>query len=271
MEDDEERSSEGDYSNMNENTTESLHVAVDEEDGVVSSETQSLMARQKPSLHEMVAGAVFCALSFLVHLGTPNDRPIPYYQLEDGEYVLDLSKNEEFDGDTVPDVLLGLIAVALPFLIQTALCHFVLHHGLSSSFCCYCVAVGLNALATESTKQYVGYLRPSFYQLCQPSDDYQDCTSDTASDSHKSLPSGHASQSFCGLILLTLFVRNHFGKGPTFRHRLLAIAALLPMALALFIAASRVHDNKHFPADVVGGAVLGGSIGQYVYGIYFYE
>ena len=41
------------------------------------------------------------------------------------------------------------------------------------------------------------------------------------------------------------------------------------MALALFIAASRVHDNMHFPADVVGGAVLGTAIAIYVNSLWF--
>jgi membrane-associated phospholipid phosphatase len=47
------------------------------------------------------------------------------------------------------------------------------------------------------------------------------------------------------------------------------LALLLPMGLALFIAASRVVDNKHFPADVVGGSLLGAAISYYVYGLWF--
>jgi membrane-associated phospholipid phosphatase len=42
-----------------------------------------------------------------------------------------------------------------------------------------------------------------------------------------------------------------------------SILCLLPLALALFIASSRVVDNKHFPADVVAGSVLGFSIARY--------
>ena len=32
---------------------------------------------------------------------------------------------------------------------------------------------------------------------------------------------------------------------------------MLPVLLALWIGATRVHDNKHHPADVVAGALLG--------------
>lgn len=42
------------------------------------------------------------------------------------------------------------------------------------------------------------------------------------------------------------------------------------MALALFIAVSRVRDNKHFPADVVGGSLLGGSIAIFANSLWFF-
>ena len=32
---------------------------------------------------------------------------------------------------------------------------------------------------------------------------------------------------------------------------------------------SRVHDNRHHPADVVGGALLGGSVASLVFGIWY--
>ena len=41
---------------------------------------------------------------------------------------------------------------------------------------------------------------------------------------------------------------------------LLALAAL-SFCVALFVAFSRVHDNYHFPADVVTGASLGYAVG----------
>eukprot|EP00536_Pseudo-nitzschia_multiseries_P008762 jgi/Psemu1/305971/fgenesh1_kg.229_\ len=53
------------------------------------------------------------------------------------------------------------------------------------------------------------------------------------------------------------------------RYRLLSLICYSPMLLATFVAASRVVDNKHFPADVVCGAVLGGSIASLVFGIWF--
>jgi membrane-associated phospholipid phosphatase len=55
------------------------------------------------------------------------------------------------------------------------------------------------------------------------------------------------------------------------QHRWVSISALavLPCGLALYIAASRVHDNKHFPADVIGGSVLGSSIAIIIHSLWF--
>lgn len=265
------------------------------EDSTTSRRPSTTRTTSQPSLSEVLATAAFCGLSFLVHLANPHSRPIPAQYLESSqEYVLSLALDEQFDGDTISDALLVFLAAVLPFVGQIALGHYVLKQRnlFRVTACTYFVAFGLNSLASESIKLYVGYLRPSFYQLCQPDEEYQECTGDEADDSRKSFPSGHASQSFCGLVLLTLFLHHKFGVPSATRsssaensagdgairvvvvrpsHRLASVLALLPVALAIFVGTSRLHDNKHFPADVVGGAVLGGSIAVYTFGIYFFE
>lgn len=52
-------------------------------------------------------------------------------------------------------------------------------------------------------------------------------------------------------------------------YRLVSMMCYFPLLAAFFVAASRVVDNKHFPADVIGGAVLGGSVATLVFGIWF--
>eukprot|EP00967_Tisochrysis_lutea_P028133 scaffold32710_cov33-Tisochrysis_lutea.AAC.1 len=52
------------------------------------------------------------------------------------------------------------------------------------------------------------------------------------------------------------------------RH-LLAVGALLPVILALWVASTRVHDNKHHPADVVAGAVLGAACATFAFSVCF--
>merc|ERR1712154_517928 len=41
------------------------------------------------------------------------------------------------------------------------------------------------------------------------------------------------------------------------KKRLFSMLSVLPIFLGIFIAASRVHDDMHHPADVVGGSVIG--------------
>lgn len=55
----------------------------------------------------------------------------------------------------------------------------------------------------------------------------------------------------------------------TILQRLYSFLSFLPIILALFIAGSRVHDNFHHPADVVGGAVLGTGIAVFFHKIWF--
>ena len=156
-------------------------------------------------------------------------------------------------------------------------------------------------MTTELLKLYVGELRPIFYDQCQPNADYSACTNTSekdVTDARKSFPSGHSSMSFCGMQLLTLYLLQRFGLESSrhvyssiqqeahhstsdstttpWRHerrllqrkRLISVLCLAPMAVAVFIAASRLRDNRHHPADVVGGAVLGASLGQFGHGLW---
>jgi diacylglycerol diphosphate phosphatase / phosphatidate phosphatase len=155
--------------------------------------------------------------------------------------------------------------------------------------CVYATAVGLTNILTNAIKLYVGYLRPIFYDVCEPDDAYQYCTSGEDNAARVSFPSGHSSLAFCGLGLFAFYLEHRFGLSklhewrldavsgqwwwaqtrPARLERIFSILSFTPFLLACFIAASRIVDNKHFPADVVGGSVLGASTAKLVHGIWF--
>ena len=158
--------------------------------------------------------------------------------------------------------------------------------------CVYGIAIGLTSWLTNSAKVYVGYLRPLFYNVCVPDDTYEYCTSGQDNGARKSFPSGHASLSFCGLGLLSLYLECKFGVSSlrtwhpdsvsgtlvlTQRRRtvvvglerIISILCYAPIVVAGFIATSRIVDNKHFPADVVGGSILGATVAKIVHCIWY--
>merc|ERR1712194_536274 len=110
-----------------------------------------------------------------------------------------------------------------------------------------------------------------------------------------SFPSNHSGWSFCGMMLLSLYLEQNFGLSSCpsrkwFRssnanhqkkqdflrrrnilalYRMTSFLCYSPILFAVFCAASRVVDNRHFPSDVIGGSVLGSSVASLVFGIWF--
>uniref|UniRef100_A0A7S3LAB1 Phosphatidic acid phosphatase type 2/haloperoxidase domain-containing protein n=1 Tax=Amphora coffeiformis TaxID=265554 RepID=A0A7S3LAB1_9STRA len=278
----------------------SRNITPSNDDGIMPND---LAVAERPycgeKFYELLICISYLVVSSLVMYGLqfqPHERPIPYQLLESsGEFVRNLVNNESFEHETVSFLALAILGLWIPFFIQIGLCFCGdrRKHDIHATLCVYLVAMSTTSIATEAVKLYVGYLRPIFYEECEPNDTYQECTADTGGDLRKSFPSGHASMSFCGLTLLTLFIHARFGVasqryyqrvgggrngGRWMREtiqvgvgwaRFASILALLPMGLAIFIAASRVVDNKHFPADIIAGSILGSSISVYVHGLWF--
>ena len=227
----------------------------------------------------------------------PFQRPIPHFRDDEDTYTRNLTNNEIFVSDTVPFEVLILLSGVLPFIVQLLLscCGGISRIlQLHRTACVYLTAWSLNMLAVDFVKNYVGYLRPVFYQYCEPNDDYSQCLSAAGGGSgiRRSFPSGHAATAFCGLTLLTLYLHGRFGVpsrvyykqintndkeprfvaefvGVTAGARLVSVLSLIPMGVALWIAASRVRDNKHFPADIIAGSLIGSGIASFAHGLWF--
>ena len=232
----------------------------------------------------------------------PHQRSIPYQSLDDiGETVLAFMYNVRESGETVPSVVMIVTAFVIPFVLQTLLIFcskrslYDKRDMIHKTACVYSMSLGLTQTLTNVAKLYVGYLRPIFFDLCQPDEDFQCTSSDglvpDSDQGRKSFPSGHASISVCGLLVLSLFLEDSFGKTAYERKgrmttstlttamdpqqqpiklvRILSVLCYTPMLLAFFILLSRVHDNHHHPADVIGGALLGGTVASFVFDIWF--
>lgn len=258
---------------------------------------------QTDDFKEIVSCVVFFIIMMIIYFISPNprQRPIPYQYLQtSGEYVMNLVNDAPVKHpETISSPLLVVLAELLPVITQLILAKkWGVKGDAHNTICVYLVALGLMLFIVECIKLYVGYLRPGFFEVCQPNSNFTACTQ-PSDEARVSFPSGHASTSFCGLMLLTIYIHNRFGipsvkvmvpqdvvsddgttqrrlvvsytsasHVPT-RYRFSSILALLPLVLATFISASRVVDNKHFPADVVGGAVLGASISLFVNGLWY--
>ena len=229
-------------------------------------------------------------------------RPLPVQYLEaSNEYVKNLTNDEKFDGETVPHELLILVSGILPLVLQVVLsigCRWSAPiKEVHRTLCVYFLAWSLNMIACEFVKSYVGYFRPMFFQLCEPNEDHTMCTGESVNSGRRSFPSGHATTAFCGMTILALYIHTRLGlrskkakkDDPPNKltldlqqdkrdgdedsshalARLVSVIALVPLFVAMWIAASRVRDNKHFPADILGGALLGSSVATYCFGLWF--
>lgn len=131
------------------------------------------------------------------------------------------------------------------------------------------------ALCIDCIKQYCGYWRPYFYDGCGFDAATGKCTKDDYSEMRKSFPSGHAGLSMVTMLYTSYCILGACRLGRPLRIKgvdlggMAVAAGLLPFGLALFVAASRVVDNDHWPADVVGGIVIGGSFATLYYHRYF--
>lgn len=106
---------------------------------------------------------------------------------------------------------------------------------------------------TENIKKMLGRLRPDFLARCRP-DRSGVCTGDRRKiiEGRKSFPSGHTSTTFCAVFFMIYLLYMH-GLNPI----LFLICSAFFLIFGLFVGLSRVSDNRHFPADVIGGIATG--------------
>ena len=145
-----------------------------------------------------------------------------------------------------------------------------------------CNACLMTGIATLLLKFACNSLRPDYLARCAPvsisGGAFQCSNSDI--EGRLGFPSGHASQSFalavfwvafwyytrqmfdCSRKDNAAFMSRSFSAWQVARYQVLSlmhtVVWVVPLALALLVAASRVSDNRHFPTQALAGSVLGG-------------
>lgn len=111
-------------------------------------------------MREMLVCIIFFGVSWILHIFSPRQRPIPYQYLEESNsYVRNLDHDELDVGDTVSDTALIFLAAVGPLVLQLSFCILGKDSdAVHATVCAYFTAFGLNSLATESVKLYVGYV-----------------------------------------------------------------------------------------------------------------
>lgn len=149
--------------------------------------------------------------------------------------------------ERVPDALLGAVHVGAlavtRFHPTTTEAQVRYSHG-------YVMAASVNAVATSLTKAVVGRRRPN----------YEDAPNHGTESTSKSFYSGHASNSFLIATYLSLYTWRQADN----RAWEIGVPALL-YAAATYTAWSRVAEHRHYPSDVIVGAVAGTTVGALVF------
>jgi diacylglycerol diphosphate phosphatase/phosphatidate phosphatase len=152
----------------------------------------------------------------------------------------------------------------LPGVIMT-LCIFFMRHSerrpsIFFTLVALIVATRLTMITGTLLKMNIGRLRPDFLDRCQPIENYNGWTDESICKGdhyliergRKSFPSNHSSTAFCGITFLTLWTIQLFGL-----NEWTAVHGLLWLLSGISVGLSRVQCFRHFPTDIIGGAVVG--------------
>eukprot|EP00759_Apiculatamorpha_spiralis_P020313 PhF_6_TR25732/c0_g1_i1/m.36267/K18693/DPP1, DPPL, PLPP4_5; diacylglycerol diphosphate phosphatase / phosphatidate phosphatase len=139
-------------------------------------------------------------------------------------------------------------------------------HELHNALLGYAQSNAITLIITRPLKLFVGRLRPDWldrlrsagFTTTQMSDWQAMCAVrlDIVMEGRKSFPSGHSSASMCEMIFLCLYLIYKFKVRKNSSYFGL-VMSLIPLYIALFVCASRLHNFWHHGSDVLAGAFMG--------------
>ncbi|MBA0787276.1 hypothetical protein Gotri_027135 [Gossypium trilobum] len=198
----------------------------------------------------------------------------PFHRFVGQEMMTDLKF--PFHGNTVPVLVVPVIAVLVPFIIFGVYYYlrkdiYDFHHAILGIL----YSVLLSGVITDSIKDAVGRPRPNFFFRCFPDGKavFDQVTGDVichgdakiVKEGYKSFPSGHTSWSFAGLCFLSLYLSGKlraFNRGGNVSKLCIVI---FPVLAAVLVGISRVDDYWHHWTDVFAGALIGTSMAAFCY------
>jgi len=162
--------------------------------------------------------------------------------------------------DIVPTWLLMVLTLALPIIAfgLTQIWHHS-RHDFHHATLGVLTAFAFTNFITTCIKLSVGRYRPNYAGVS------------TNWDGRQSFPSGHSSLAFSSMVFLSLYVA---GKLMIYRSHTGSLVAkgiivVTPIALAMFIAISRVVDYHHDFSDIIAGSLIGAGIGLMAYFMWY--
>lgn len=225
---------------------------------------------------EIAIRVVLIGVMFKFFFGQPFERRV--YGADWNRHQYPWTHNEQWDFWTLCIVMVSTIII-LPvlFLVTFQVWKRMPRTLASEDGLNLALGITLNIsltwLTTEMMKILYGGLRPDFLSRCFGEENraiwpkiedipaIPDCTMGKLKgfplvDGRKSFPSGHASLAACVYLYLALYLYRKFSQiKNSGSFRIVVPSACMLFAIAVIL--SRTSDYRHFPADVIVGALIG--------------
>ncbi|CAF0918973.1 unnamed protein product [Adineta steineri] len=225
---------------------------------------------------DYLAMAVLGALGLGIYFLRPApNRVFPVY-FSDGEIVYP-EFAYPFGSDIVPIWLAALLAFIVPFifimLMQIRVRSF---NDVNTATMGLLFSLISAAVFQVFIKWLIGGLRPHFYSVCKPSIsassvgtgtgydgimfDRSICTGDEKdiNDALESMPSGHSTAAFAGLVYCSLYLNAKLKIFANYRPQYWKFVLFYaPLLGAVLIASSLTIDHYHHWYDILAGSVIG--------------
>ncbi|KAF2469842.1 PAP2-domain-containing protein, partial [Lindgomyces ingoldianus] len=216
----------------------------------------------------LCGAASLCIYAFL------NPLAPRYFPLTHGNQIISPQFGYPWMKEYIPTWMSALGSFLIPFAFIGLISIFFIGSFWDTDGAIMGLSYALSAatLFQAVIKWIIGGLRPHFYEICQPrpmmsGEGYENMFYDTSICTGNpkqiraalmSFPSGHSVAAFSGFIFLALWINAKFKVFADYKTRMWQLLLfMLPILVAVLIAASKTIDYWHHWYDVLAGAIIG--------------